>query len=256
MKHHCAGKKAKGFTFWSRSGPSVAAFRSVVLGAALAASIGAVGCVGLTGTPAGSTSTGGGGGSTSSGSSQASQLSPSASSVAFGNVTVGSSTSQLVTLTVAGSSNVTISGVTASGTGFSASGNSNVTLTPGQSMTISVAFDPKAAGSSTGDVLVSSDASNSSVKIALSGDGVAASSSHTVALNWQASNSPVIGYFVFRGSSANNLSQLNITAVASTSYTDKSVANGQTYVYAVKSIDSANLLSPFSNTVTVTVPSQ
>lgn len=159
-------------------------------------------------------------------------------------------------MTVAGNANVTISGISASGSGFSVSGNSNVTLTPGQSVTISVVFNPKGAGSASGDVLVSSNASNSSLKIGLSGDGIAAASSHTVALNWQASSSPVVGYFVFRGASANNLSQLNGTALASTSYTDKSVVNGQTYVYAVKSIDASNVLSNFSNSVTVSVPSQ
>lgn len=258
MRLDCAGKKAKSFTFkGAADGCCAFAVRSVILGAALCASLATVGCIGLTGTPASSTTTGGGGGSTSSGSSQTSQLSPSSASLAFGNVTVGASTSQLVTLTVAGTANVTISGISASGTGFSASGNSNVTLTPGQSVTISVIFNPKAAGSSSGDVLVSSNASNSSLKIGLSGDGVAtAATSHTVALNWQASRSPVVGYFVFRGASATNLSQLNGTALASTSYTDKSVVNGQTYVYAVKSIDAGNVLSNFSNVVTVSVPSQ
>jgi hypothetical protein len=255
MRRDYAGKKAKGFTFRGAGGSCAFAVRSMILAAALSASFATVGCIGLAGTPAGSTSTGGGGSSTS-GSSQASQLSPSAASVVFGNVTVGASTSQLVTLTAAGTANVTISGVSASGTGFSVSGKSNVTLTPGQSVTISVVFDPKAAGTFSGDVLVSSNASNSSLKIGLSGDGVAAKSSHTVALNWQPSASPVIGYFVFRGASANNLSQLNATALASTSYTDRSVVSGQTYIYAVKSIDSANVLSNFSNAVTVSVPAQ
>lgn len=227
--------------------------RRFTLGIALSAWVFTAGCVGLTGSPS-SVSTGGGTGTT--GGSQSSQLSPSSTQVSFGNVTVGSSTSQLVTLTAAGSSNVTISSVSASGTGFAVSGGTNVTLTPNQSVTVSVSFQPKAAGAVSGKLLVSSNASNSSLQIGLSGSGVAASGNHSVALNWQASSSPVVGYFVFRGSSAGNLSQINASAVTSTSYTDKNVANGQTYIYAVKSVDASNVLSNFSNTVTVTIPAQ
>ncbi len=223
--------------------------RLVILGLALIASLGTVGCIGLTGTPPG-------GGTATASSAQASQLSPSTSGVNFGNVAVNSSTSQLITVTVAGTENVTISGVTVSGTGFSVSAPANKTLTPGQSVTISVGFSPTTAGSVNGKVLVSSNATNSSLQIALSGDGIAVSTTHSVSLNWQASTSPVIGYFVFRGSTTTNLSQLNTAAVPSTSYTDETVTNGQTYVYAVKSVDASNVLSNFSNTVTVTVPSQ
>ncbi|MGA9885268.1 MAG: choice-of-anchor D domain-containing protein [Candidatus Acidiferrales bacterium] len=249
MSLHQAGKKPGNATFSAYGGRLAFASRSIIIGFALAASLGIVGC-GYTGTPAGSAS----GTGSASGSSQDSQLSPSSSGLTFGNVTVGSATSELVTLTVAGSNDVIISKVSASGTGFSVSGQSNMTLAPNQSLTVSVSFGPKAAGSSTGTLLVSSNASNSSLQIKLSGDGVAPSSHHSVALNWQASSSSVTGYFVFRGSSSANLSQLNVSPVASTSYTDTTVTGGQTYVYAVKSTDTSNVMSNFSNTVTVTVP--
>jgi len=52
------------------------------------------------------------------------------------------------------------------------------------------------------------------------------------------------------------MAQLNAIALATTSYVDRTVANGATYVYAVKSIDANNVLSDFSNTVLVKVPSQ
>jgi hypothetical protein len=242
-------RKTEGFPVRGAGGSLATASHLFILGLALITSLGTVGCVGLTGGPPG-------GGSGTANSSQASQLSPSASAVDFGNVTVNSSTSQLVTLTAAGTENVTISAVTVSGTGFSVSGPSNLTLTPNQSVTISVGFSPKAAGSVSGKLLVSSTATNSSLQITLSGDGMVVSGTHSVSLSWQASTSSVIGYFVFRGSNTTSLSQLNSSAVASTSYTDKTVANGKTYVYAVKSVDSGNVLSNFSNTVTVTVPSQ
>jgi hypothetical protein len=214
------------------------------------------GCIGLTGNPNGSGTSGGTGGAGNTGGSHSAQLSPSSTQVNFGNVTVGSSTSQLLTLTAAGTANVTISHVTASGAGFSVSGGSNVVLSPNQSVTLSIGFQPGAAGTATGKLLISSDAENSTVQIALSGSGVAASGNHSVALNWQPSSSPAIGYFVFRGSSASNLSRLNVTAVSTTSYTDRNVVNGQTYVYAVKSVDSGNQLSNFSNPVTVKIPNQ
>lgn len=162
----------------------------------------------------------------------------------------------MVTLTAAGDANVTIASVSASGTGFAVSGGTNVTLAPNQSVTVSVSFQPTAAGTVSGKLLVSSDASNSSLQIGLSGAGVAAGGNYSVALKWQASSSPVIGYFVFRGPSASNLSQLNGIAVASTSYTDKNVVNGQTYVYAVRSVDVSDVLSNLSNMVTVKIPNQ
>jgi hypothetical protein len=211
-------------------------FRAAAVGVALAASFVAAGCGQTRGT----------------GGANASQLSPSASDVAFGNVVVGSSTSQLVTITAAGNKSVTITSVRASGTGFVVSPQSNVALAAGQSLTVSVSFEPKSTGSAAGQLLVASSASNSSLKIPLSGDGV--TSSHSVTLNWQASPSAVIGYFVFRGSSAGTLAKLTAGAVASTSYTDKTIADGQTYVYAVKSINATNVLSGFSNYVTVSVP--
>ena len=254
MRLNQAGKKEKPFVFSSLTARCAPGLRSALLGFSLIASVGMAGCIGLAGTPGGSLSTGGGGGSAPSGSSQKSQLSPSSAAISFVNITVGSATSELVTLTVAGDENVTISSIKASGTGFSVSGKSNVTLAPNQSLTISVGFKPMAPGASAGKLLVASNASNSNLQIGLSGNGLSASGNHSVALNWLAGSSQVLGYFVFRGSATSNLSQLNAKAVPSTNYTDRTVVSGQTYVYAVKSIDVGNVLSRFSNVVTVKVP--
>lgn len=221
--------------------------RQAAVAVALAACFGISGC-GQTGAASGANAS-------TSKSSLGSQLSPSSSAIAFGNVVVGASTSQLVTLTAAGTKSVTISSVSASGSAFVVSPQSHVALAPGQSLTVSVSFDPKATGSATGELVVASNASNSSMDIALSGDGVPqGSGTHSVTLNWQPSASAVTGYFVFRGPSATTLAQLNASALPSTSYTDNTIGSGQTYVYAVKSIDSSNVLSAFSNYVTVSVP--
>ena len=247
MRFEHGRKQAESFTFSGRRRGFASAGRLAALAVTLSAWVFTAGCVGVTGNPNASGTSGG---------SNSPQLSPSSTQVSFGNVAVGSSTSQLVTLTATGSTNVTISSVTESGAGFSVSGGSNVTLTPNQSVTLSVGFQPSAAGADTGTLLVSSNAANSTLQIALSGSGVAASGNHSVALSWQASTSPVVGYFVFRGSSSADLSQLNATADSATSYTDQSVANGQTYVYAVKSVNSSNAVSGLSNLVTVTIPNQ
>jgi hypothetical protein len=100
-------------------------------------------------------------------------LTPSASSLNFGNILVGSSASQAVTLTNTGNSSVSISQISVSGAGFTASGvTPPVTLSAGQSVSLLVGFSPSLAGSSTGSVTVVSNASNSPATISLAGTGV------------------------------------------------------------------------------------
>jgi hypothetical protein len=97
----------------------------------------------------------------------------SPSSVSFGNVQVGSKQTKYETLTNSGSSALMISQANVSGTGFSLSGLSlPITLNKGDSVTFNVVFTPKAGGSSNGGITVNSNASNSSLTIALSGTGV------------------------------------------------------------------------------------
>jgi len=208
----------------------------------LAVSLGAAGC-GLM--------PGGGPGSRPEPSSQ---LASSSTSVSFGNLTVGSSTAQPVTLMDVGTANITISNVSATGSGFTASGGLDVTLTPNQSVTVNVNFDPTGPGAAQGSLSISSNASNSLVQLGLSGTGVAEVVTHKVALNWQPSASVVIGYFVYRGPAANNLSKLIGSVDPSPSYTDTSVSSGQTYVYAVTSVDSSNVESAPSSPISVTIP--
>lgn len=100
------------------------------------------------------------------------QLAPSASSLSFGNVLVGASASQAVSLSNTGNSSVTISQVAATGTGFSVSGGGGVTLAPGQNVAVNVQFAPAAVGNAVGSVSVLSNATNSPATIALAGAGV------------------------------------------------------------------------------------
>ena len=187
--------------------------------------------------------------------SEPSQLTASATSVAFGGATVGTPATKTINLTNSGGTNITISGVSITGSAFRASGGLNATLTPNGSVTISVTFDPTSAAAAQGTLSISSNASNAVLSIPLTGTGTAAPAvQHSVALNWQPSPSEVTGYFVYRGASASSTSRLFVTAIAATTYTDSSVANGQTYFYAVTSVDSNNIESPPSNEISVTVP--
>jgi len=102
------------------------------------------------------------------------QLSVTPPSVTFGNVLVGSTGVQNITLTNSGSANLTVAqgSVTGAG-GFSISGLTfPVTLPPGQSSTFSVQFAPTATGSVSGSVSLINNAPNSPNTIALSGTGV------------------------------------------------------------------------------------
>jgi hypothetical protein len=91
--------------------------------------------------------------------------------VSFGNVTVGSNASQTVTLTNSGASAIAISQGAASGTGFSISGLNPMTLNAGQTTTFAAAFAPTTTGSATGSVTITSNASNSTLTVALVGVG-------------------------------------------------------------------------------------
>ncbi|MGC2499397.1 MAG: choice-of-anchor D domain-containing protein, partial [Acidobacteriaceae bacterium] len=100
----------------------------------------------------------------------------SSTSVAFGNVTVGKTGSSSVTLTNSGTASVAISAITVSGQSFSISGMGSlpITVAPQDTVTISLAFAPGAAGAATGSLQYTSNASTGgSGTVSLSGTGVA-----------------------------------------------------------------------------------
>jgi hypothetical protein len=184
------------------------------------------------------------------------QLTPSTTSLSFGSVTVGTINKGQLTVTNTGNENVSISNVTVTGAGFTlGSSAAGVVLTPTQSVSFTLDFDPTAPGSPTGTLTVASNASNSPLAIALSGTAVAAAAQQTVALHWDASSSTVTGYFVYRGSkSGGPYTKLNASATASTSYSDSTVASGQIYYYVVTAVNSSDIESAYSSQVSVTLP--
>jgi hypothetical protein len=183
-------------------------------------------------------------------------LSASATSITFGNVKVGSTVTQTVTLKSTGNSSVDISNVSVNGGGYSVSGvGSNTVLDPGQSEVLSVSFDPKTAGSSPGTVTISSNAPNPKMNISLSGAGTS-SQQPSVELKWEQSTSPhIVGYYVYRSlKSGNSYSKLNSQPDSGLSYTDNSVASGQSYVYVVTSVNSSGVQSAYSTPIDVSIP--
>ncbi len=102
-------------------------------------------------------------------------LSANPTSLSFGSVQVGNTASLSETLTNTGGTAVTISQANVTGAGFSITGLTlPTTLNAAQSVTFTVKFAPASAGAVTGNLAILSDASNSTLNIALSGTGAAA----------------------------------------------------------------------------------
>lgn len=107
-------------------------------------------------------------------------LSASATTLSFGSVAAGSTAVQSVSVTNTGTGAVDITQATISGPGFTVmSGNGAATLAVGQSATVQVQFAPTSAAAATGDLVVTSNASNPSLTVALTGTGTAAGISVT-----------------------------------------------------------------------------
>jgi hypothetical protein len=182
-------------------------------------------------------------------------LSASTSALSFGSVQLSSSSVQNVTLTNTGNANVTISNVSVSGAGFAAAGlPTGTVLTPGQSATMQATLTPAMAGKVTGAITVSSNATNGSNAIALSGTGIA-QTTHSVNLNWVPSTSQVAGYNVYVSTTEGGAyAKLTSTPVNSTSFVDSGLQTAQTRYYVVTSVDSSNNESAFSSPVSAIVP--
>jgi hypothetical protein len=183
------------------------------------------------------------------------QLAASATNLNYGNITVGSSSLLSVTLTNKGASSVSISNVSLSGAGLSIGGvSSGMILSAASSTTLNVTFAPSTPGALNGTVTVTSNATNPTVTISLSGTAVPPVS-HSATLTLAPNSPNVAGYNIYRSSTSNGpYTKLNTPLATSTTYTDSTVAASQTYYYVATSVDSAGNETAYSNQMSTTIP--
>jgi hypothetical protein len=188
------------------------------------------------------------------------QLSLSPGTFNVGNVVVGTSGSQSGTLTAIGAS-VTVSSVDPGSSEFSIRGLSlPLTIAAGKSANFTVAFTPQTSGVASVTGSFTSNASNSPMIATLTGTGTRTPAvAHMVSLSWTASTSSIVaGYNIYRTiytGACGSYSKINSGLNATTTYTDTSVAGGQTYCYATTAVDSSGVESGYSNAVEAVIPS-
>jgi hypothetical protein len=173
------------------------------------------------------------------------------------NGSSGNVSSQPITVTVTSPRPVTIRSVSFSNsTFFTTPASLPVTLSSGQSYTGQISARP-ASTPQTGTVTIGSDAGTFTVSLSETAT-TPQPASHSVSLTWSApasSSVPVDSYEVDRAvSGSTQYSVVGTTAAASTAYTDTSVKAGQTYMYAVRSVDQQGITSNPSNIVTLAIP--
>ena len=104
------------------------------------------------------------------------QLTVSAGNLAFGSVTLNTTSTQTLTLTSSGTAALTVNAVSLAGTGFAISGATfPALLNPGQTVTLQVSFDPTVAGAASGTITISSNSTTGGTSmVSLSGTGTQA----------------------------------------------------------------------------------
>ncbi|HXM59790.1 MAG TPA: choice-of-anchor D domain-containing protein [Terriglobales bacterium] len=160
----------------------------------------------------------------SGGSQTAGAVTPSSSSLKFGNILVGSKLTLTETLNNTGGSSLTVTQVTATGTGFAVSGLTlPLTLPTGEGQSFSVTFTPQSAGAVSGNLAIANTGSISTVNVGLSGDGetVGALTANPASLNFGSvevgNNQALTETLTNSGGSNVTVTQVNPTAAYSVS---------------------------------------
>jgi hypothetical protein len=179
-------------------------------------------------------------------------LASSPTTLSFGNVTLNGTKSLTATITNSGSASLTVSAISVAGTGFSlTSVKTPITLAVKQTVKLTVTFAPKASSSASGTLTITSNASNKTLSVPLSGTAA----KHSVALSWSDTGTGISGYNIYRSTvSGASYSKVNSAAVVPTSYTDSAVTSGTTYYYVVTAAAPSGAESADSNQITAKVP--
>jgi len=179
------------------------------------------------------------------------QLSINPGSLNFGKILVGATDTETASLKATGGI-VTVSSAASSASQFVLPGVSfPFTIDAGQTVDFKVAFRPQKAGSASGTLSFSSDATNGLVKESLAGTGTAPQ----VSLSWSASTSQVSGYNVYRRlAGSGSYKKINSSLDPDTRFTDASVVPGKTYQYVTTAVNSKGEESAYSSPAEVEIP--
>ena len=216
------------------------------------------GCSGVTSAKGSGSTTATTSDTTTSGTSGTLSVSPAA--VTFGNVAVGSTSNQSLSVTNSGTVAITISQATVTGAGFTMGGASlPLTLSPGNSFTFTASFDPTAAGNDSGSLSIVSPQLSSPLAISMSGTGMAVAPAIT---SQPLNQSVLIGQTATFSVTASGTAPLSyqwsqngtaITGATSSSYTtpaETTSANGAKFTVVVS--NTAGSVTSNSATLAVT----
>jgi hypothetical protein len=206
----------------------------------------------------------GGGGAQSAGGSpsptptpvpSSASLSATPSSLGFGTQVLNSPATQTTKITNTGTVAVAITQDTIVGPGFSVGITTPINLSPAQSVNVPVVFNPGAAGTVNGSLVLMSNGTTV-LSIPLAGTGLAPLA-HSVDIAWDASSSAALqGYNVYR-STVSGGPYTKVSPVLGASallFTDTTPVSGKQYFYVVTSVDTSGAESSASTQVAVTIP--
>jgi hypothetical protein len=208
----------------------------------------------------------GGGGAQSAGGSPApsptptpvpssASLSATPSSLGFGSQVLNTPATQTTKITNTGTVAIAITQDTIAGSGFSVGITTPINLNPAQSVNVPVVFNPGAAGTVNGSLVLMSNGTTV-LSIPLAGTGLAPLA-HSVDIAWDASSSAALqGYNVYR-STVSGGPYTKISPVLGASallFTDTTPVSGKQYFYVVTSMDTSGAESAASTQVAVTIP--
>jgi hypothetical protein len=191
-------------------------------------------------------------------------LKASATSISFGTHAVSSSNFQTLKLRNTGNINLKIQSISVANSAFSIGGfTPGVSLAPDQQLNFQVWFRPVRSGSWSTSISIVASSISSPLTLGLSGAASSnstptpapSSTTHSVALAWNASTSSVAGYHIYRGASAGGpYNRVNGSLVTALGYSDSTVQGGIQYFYVVTAVESDGDESPFSNEVSAEIP--
>jgi hypothetical protein len=178
------------------------------------------------------------------------QLTVNPTSINFGSVQVGTTSTQPSTLSATGGS-VTVTSAASSSSQFNIEGVSfPLTIADGQSVSFNSTFSPSSSGTSSGTLTFVNTGSTTKTLESEAGTGTMP----YVTLSWLASQSSIAGYNVYRGTAPGSYSKINTALDPGTTFVDKTPVPGATYYYAATSVDPTGKESTYSDPVAVYVP--